>query len=200
MLLVQWLRFLSIVLGVIVFGLGMFLIWIQKTKNLTFGPNSWDWGQIIFLILAFGAVGVPLAMYDSVVFDWGQHSILVPSSGVTLSGDSVSFGVYWDVTATQRVTEIQWGEIEAGGKANVEVWIKNEGLVNLYCQASWLENSWDPPGAFTYFTMIWHFGDAPIQPGRTRKILVELLVDADIIDVNTFFFTININGDDTPPP
>lgn len=200
MLLVQWLRFFGIILGIVVGGFCGFLIWSRQTKSLTFSPTSWNWNLIIFLAISFIAVGVPLAMYDSVTFDWGQYNIVVSTSGIILTGDVVSFGIYWDVTATASVNEILWGEIEAGKKGTVEVYIKNEGLVDLYCQAYWLEDSWNPPGAFQYFNMGWSFGDTPIQPGRIRKVLVELQVSPDIEGVDNFAFTIEVHGDDVPPP
>jgi len=197
MQLIQWLRFFSIVLTAIISGLVVFMAWSRRRH--IYGPQDWSWGLIAFLIIMFGVVGVPLAMYDSVTYDWGEQIVSVPASGLVLSGEAVSFGIYWDVTATNAVTHIEWGEIEVGSSASIEIWIKNEGPVDLYCQAFWIEDSWDPPGADVFFTMIWDFGEGPIKPGRARRVSVSLFVDQDITDVTDFYFTIEVHGDYIPP-
>lgn len=197
MQLIQWLRFFSIVLVVIIMGLAVFLIWFRR--SLTYGPREWGWGLTAFLILLFSAIGTPVAMYDSVTYDWGEQTVSIPVSGLVLSGETVSFGVYWDVTATNPVTNIVWGEIEAGSSADIGVWIKNEGPVDLYCQAFWIEDSWDPPGVHVFFTMGWEFGEGPIKSGRARFVPVSLHVDATITGVTDFYFEIEVHGDYIPP-
>ena len=117
---------------------------------------------------------------------------------------SLDFDFYWDVTATDPVTQIDWG-IVYPGSTNVTIYIRNFGnvpLIGSLNTSDW--QAWDklyngtlvesPENASDYLSVTWNFGSTPLKPGRSRRTTLTLWVDSTIHDIYRFAFTILITG------
>jgi len=105
---------------------------------------------------------------------------------------TIDIGVFWDVTCTQKCDNIDWGTLTPGQNKTVTVYVKNTGSGSI--TGSFNTSDWVPPLAADYISVIWNFGDKPLDPGRVRKTDFTLIVSRDIHDVTTFYFTITVTG------
>jgi len=146
------------------------------------------------LFISSGILGVLIAVLAgilgmSLTFEGAQVFYRIPTGAQMLS---VGVGVFWDVTCTAPVTQIDWGALAPGETANVTVYVKNTG--NGPISGSISTDSWVPEGAGQYFDLTWNFGVAVLEPGRVRKTSIFLYVHPDITGINSFSFVIIITG------
>lgn len=192
---IHFLRFIAIVLGTGVVALLLFMVAAYASKSKVFSPNTWSTNVILSLIITGSLLGIGIGLIDSRIFDPITGTVTIPSSGIMLLGDT-DFEIYWDVTATNEVTMVEWGILEPGGNGTVQFWVKNEGNVDIYCEIG--SDSWTPPGSDQYFDLTWNFGDTPISQYRSRKVTLELHVHDDVTEITDFTFDIIIYGATTP--
>ena len=105
---------------------------------------------------------------------------------------TVDIGVFWDVTATQKVVSIDWGTLMPGENKTITVWVKNTGGSPI--TGSFNTSDWVPPEAADYISLKWDFGTEPLQPGRVRETNFILMVAKDIHDITNFYFLITVTG------
>lgn len=178
-----------------VMSLLTFISAAYASKSKTFSPQTWTKKVILTTTLTSGLVGAGIGALDSTTFEPETDFATIPTSGVMTAGN-VTIEVYWDVTATNPVSQIAWGVLDAGENATVQFWVKNEGTKDLYC---WLvSDDWIPPEAGPYFDLTWDFGDTPVGKGRARKVTIELHVHTDITGIEDFSFNVIIWGSDVP--
>ena len=191
------LRFGVIVLATIIMGLPPFLLLTYKDKVL--GTRAWTVKFTAGLLSILALFGSGFASYDYMAFDAVPQTTSIHTVGIMLAGDA-DFGVYWDSTATNPATEIDWGILEPGLTGSATFYIKNEGASNLYAEAVWDIPSWIPPGADQYFDLTWDFDTKMLRPGFAQRTVLELHVHDDIAGIEDFSFEIIITGDDQPFP
>jgi len=105
---------------------------------------------------------------------------------------TIEIGVFWDITATQKVDSIDWGSLQPGENKTVTIYVKNTGggpITGSFNTADWV-----PVLAANYISLKWDFGLTPLEPGRVRETHFTIMVSKDIRDVTTFYFTIIVTG------
>lgn len=192
---IQFLRFGVIVLGTIMIGLLFFIAVARLSKGAASSASTWSSNVIVSIMLTAGLLGAGIGFADSLIFNPVTDTVIIPSSGIMLVGE-VDFGIYWDVTATSKVTRVEWGDLQPGDVGVVEFWIRNEGNSDLYCDTG--TDVWVPSGSEQYFDLTWNFGDTPIRQYRPRKVVMELHVHSDITGIHEFTFDIIVYGDTVP--
>jgi hypothetical protein len=195
--LIRVFRFGIIVLSTIILGLltPVGAWFVSKTETLA--PEKWTARFMAIIVAISGVTGGAIGAYDYMAFDPTPSSVTIYAVGVVLTGN-VSFGVYWDPTALNPVTHIDWGELEPGQLANKTIYIKNEGDVTIYATTFWDEESWTPTGGCQYFDLSWDFGNKTVRPNFARRVILQLHVHDDIMGITDFSFDIVIDADDTP--
>lgn len=109
---------------------------------------------------------------------------------------STGIEVYSDMVLSQKLTSIDWGNIEVGGTAYVDCWIKNTKNTNI--TLSFQTTNWLPDKAQLYLMF-----SADILPGRiiapkeTVQVRLTLNVDDQISDVEYFEFDIIVTANRT---
>ncbi|KKL01322.1 hypothetical protein LCGC14_2627110 [marine sediment metagenome] len=191
------LRFGVIVLAMVTMGLPPLLLLIYRDKHL--GIQAWSPKFTATLLSILALFGSGVAGYDYMAFDAVPQTTSIQTVGIMLAGDA-DFGVYWDSTATNPVTGIEWGELEPGLTGSSTFYIKNEGASNLYAEAVWTIASWIPSGASQYFDLTWDFDTKMLRPGFAQRTVLELHVHDDITGIEDFSFEIIITSDDQPFP
>lgn len=169
--------------------------------------NISRWAKVIPTAMSIATVALSgVATWNAVSGGTEQYLMLVPSSGVTVMGN-VSLGIYWDVTGTRAVTEVDWGVFELCPNAapisnNVKIWVRNNGNRELYVSVTWDDTSWQPPEAMQYFELTFgsdpNFLNSPLKPNRARELYLYLKLDPSITDIESFSFDILIIGQDEP--
>ena len=105
---------------------------------------------------------------------------------------SINIDVYWDITATQVVESIDWGELKPGGNKTITFYVKNTGGYTI--TGSFNTTSWEPPFAADFISLSWDFGDWPLLPDRVRTTHLTIHVDPTIENVTNFYFTLIVTG------
>ena len=182
-------------LGTILVALILFVVAAYSSRSEAFSANTWTSEVIRAIVVVATLLGAGIGGVDFMIFNPVTGTVTITSSGVMLVGD-VEFEVYWDVTATNEVTMVEWGDLEPGDVATVEFWVKNEGSSNLYCDTG--TDEWVPSESEQYFDLTWDFGDTPVGSGRSRKVTMQLFVDENITGIDAFYFNIIIYGDIAP--
>jgi hypothetical protein len=110
---------------------------------------------------------------------------------------AVGVGVYWDLTCTSPVTEIDWGVRSPGDLAGVTVYIKNTKNTNATLSV-WSGN-WTPANASSYLTFSWNLTiNQTILVGQVVPAQFQLLVATNITGIYTFDFYIVVTATEKP--
>jgi hypothetical protein len=122
------------------------------------------------------------------------RSIYQTSSTISSVGTfkAIGIGVYWDSSLTNRVTEINWGLLEAGDKKSFTIYISNEGNAPLTLSIS--TSNWNPPSAANYVTLTWSSTGQTINVGATAQLTLTLTVSEGVSGINSFDFDITAVG------
>jgi len=113
----------------------------------------------------------------------------IPSVGTV---KTIGVGAYWDITCTNKVTEIDWGLLEPGETANVTIYLKNEG--NAPIALSMSTENWNPSNASKYIALQWSYRGETVNPGKAIEVALVLSVNSTITGVTDFRFDIIIIG------
>jgi len=105
---------------------------------------------------------------------------------------AVGFGIYWDVSLTDRVSFIDWGVLEPGSTKNIVIYIRNEGNSPMNLSMSTL--NWNPSAAPSYITLMWDYLNQTINANQTVQVTLTLRVDPKITGITNFSFDIVIMG------
>jgi len=108
---------------------------------------------------------------------------------------SVGIEIYTDITLTEKLTSIDWGDINVGGTAYVDCYIKNTKNTNI--TLSFSTTNWLPSRAQLYLSCN---GDIPankiIEPKQAVKTRITLVVSEQISDIEQFSFDIIITANE----
>lgn len=106
--------------------------------------------------------------------------VIIGATGVVAER---GIGVYWDITATQKITTISWGTLGAGSTKNVTIYIRNEldAPILLYVDAI----NWEPLEIFQYLHLNWTFGTNYLKVMRVRQVIITLGVDWNVTTLFT---------------
>jgi hypothetical protein len=139
----------------------------------------------VSIILAIAA----LAIIGTLVFAILPASQKIPNTGKV---KAIGVGVYWDSSCSQKVSLIEWGSLEPGGKKDKNVYIRNEG--NVPVVLSMTTDSWTPSSASSYIKLSWNRGGYVLNSTTLVQADLTLSVLSTISGVGNFTFNIIING------
>lgn len=97
---------------------------------------------------------------------------------------SIIINVYSDVECTQPLTQIVWGDIEAGSGSQATVYVKNDGQTSATLTLS--SNNWNPSTLQNYLTLGWDYSGQAINSGKVLEITLSLIVDSDCPPTSSF--------------
>ncbi len=105
---------------------------------------------------------------------------------------TVEIDVYSDIGCTKVITNVAWGEIEAGSSSNKNIYIKNNGDTNVVLMLS--SDNWSPSGAATYMTLSWNYDGSTLSPSEVKQVKLTLSVNSACPELSNFGFDIVIIG------
>ena len=103
---------------------------------------------------------------------------------------TVGVEAYWDIGCTDKVTEIDWGNIEPGSQTETTFYVKNQG--NTPVTLSLGVEAWSPSEAQNYMSIDWDYDGSSVNPGASIPVQITLAVSAEITGITAFSFQIII--------
>jgi len=137
---------------------------------------------LLLIVIAF-ATSLPLA---------GRLLLNIFQIQTTGKINAVGIAVYSDQAATQPLTSINWGELYAGASTTKQVYLVSLG--NVPANLTLTSGNWNPPTAAQYLTVTWNYTAPTIQPQQKICVAFTLTVSNQIIDIESFSFTLNITA------
>lgn len=104
----------------------------------------------------------------------------------------VEIDIYNDLECTQIMSDISWGEIEAGETSTATIYVKNSGETGVTLSLD--SENWSPSNAEDYMDLDWDYDNTNLQIGEVRGITLTLDVDADCPAMSGFVFDVVIIG------
>ena len=114
----------------------------------------------------------------------------LPSRGTIVS--SINVEIYSDPACHQKLTSIDWGDIEPGGTSSQTIYIKNAGDKPLVLQMT--TDNWNPSEADGPITVTWNRENANIASGQSGPAVLTLSVSSTISGITDFSVDIVIIG------
>ena len=105
---------------------------------------------------------------------------------------TVEIDIYSDQACTQTLTNIVWGEIEAGESSSETIYVKNNGETGVVLSLE--TDNWTPSNSQNYMTLDWDYDAASISPGQVEAIVLNLSVGGSCPPMSSFNFNIVIIG------
>lgn len=105
---------------------------------------------------------------------------------------AVGVEVYWDSSATQIVTSINWGIVEPNSTVEKTVFVKNPGNVPVTLNLS--TANWNPANASNFITLSWNYTGFLVDPDMVVPVVLTLSVSAEITGIKSFSFDIIISA------
>ena len=153
------LRFAVILLGSALIGslvaLGVHFYGLSKPKASKAREYGSDIAWLVFIIAVFTVGGLGAGLITSLQTDNTPAPTRIPSALTvrTAAGEDIEINFYWDVLGQNRITSLDYGEIEEMGSSSLETWVRNEALIDV-----WLTLSWEnliPVDADHYINLSW---------------------------------------------
>ena len=121
-----------------------------------------------------------------------NNTILSFSSTPPPPEPKIEIDIFSNQACTELMTDVEWGEIEAGGKSNVHIFIKNRGDTDVII--SLITENWSSSMAENNMDLVWNYNGIPIKPNEVTAVTLTLSVDPDCQELNSFGFDIIIIG------
>jgi hypothetical protein len=139
--------------------------------------------EYLFMALVFVTAGAIIA----------SNYFQVPSLRSVSAIEASSLGVYWDPGLSEPADFIDWGLLRPGEATNVTLYLVNEtpSPVNLSMSAS----EWSPSSASGQMYLTWSHEGRLLVPGAVLESDLSLTVSPDIVDIETFSFTIHLTAE-----
>jgi len=107
--------------------------------------------------------------------------------------EAYSLGIYWDPGLSEPADSIEWGMLRPGEATNVTLYLVNEtpSPVTLSLSAS----DWSPASASGQMYLAWSHEGKLMVPGAVLESDLSLIVSPDIVDIETFSFTLLLTAE-----
>ena len=105
----------------------------------------------------------------------------------------VAFELYKDAQLSEKLTQIDWGELQPGSHKDVKVWLQNGGSTPFIIMYD--DHDWIPPEADNFITLSWDYNGSPIQQREVRAITLSLTVSEDIQGIYEYSFDITFSAE-----
>lgn len=140
-------------------------------------------GVIICLLL--------LAGVNSMFSQNGTGGALASSGLIAYSG----LEFFTDLSLETKVSSVNWGSLEPGSSASVDLVIYNQGGSPLVL--SYSSEKWDPPAAQQFFDLSWDYSGDPLGAHEALEISFVLQLSGDISEssgIESFSFDVVVMG------
>ena len=101
-------------------------------------------------------------------------------------------GVYQDISCTENVNRISWGEIQSGSSVSQTVYIKNKSP--SLCSLSLTTSNWTPSAASNCLHLGWNYSGQKIVQNEVIPIELTLTVSENAPEIANFSFNIIITS------
>ena len=105
---------------------------------------------------------------------------------------TVEIDIYSDQACTQTLSNIAWGQVEAGASATATMYVKNSGETGVTLSLD--TRNWTPSNAPNYMTLTWNYDGTSITPGQIKQITLTLTLSSSCPPMSGFSFNIIIIG------
>jgi hypothetical protein len=105
---------------------------------------------------------------------------------------NVNIDVYQDSGCNTILSEVVWGTIIAGGRSNAQMYVKNNGDVEVILSLA--SDNWSPVSASDYMSLSWDYDGQTLQPGEVVGITLSLDTSASCPEYSNFGFDIVVIG------
>ena len=188
---IQWARYLVIVLGSVLMGLVGFLGVSHYTKSSALAARNWTFKFILVIagisaLVGAGIAGIDMAMIAINTAAPVGASATVPSyvTVMTPDGEEIAIELSWDVLGQNPVESVVWGTVEIETTAQTEFWIKNAATVDVWL--TYNTTNWLPPEGNESLTLRWdrvNLNDWAIINGDWSIVQDELQTSAGVREV-----------------
>jgi len=137
------------------------------------------------LIICFVALQLINVM---TIAEEAQH--ISSSGGNVVSPEGM--GVYQDEALTQKVTHIDWGELQPDDTANKTFYLKNEGVSLLTLNLTTI--NWQPANASIFIICSWNMEGVKLSPSETVQVILTLHVSPNISGITEFSYDTVFSG------
>ena len=120
------------------------------------------------------------------------YTVMLQNPGNVTNIQTVDIEAYWDTDLKNKVTTIDWGNIEAGTSKNVTIYLLNSGNTDI--RLSMNTTNWSPTNASEYITLDWDYQDQILNPNQLLKTILTLNVDPNAQGITSFSFDITITA------
>jgi len=120
------------------------------------------------------------------------YTIMLQYPGNMTNIQTVDIEAYWDTDLTNKVTTIDWGNIEAGATKNVTIYLLNKG--NTHIRLSMNTTNWSPQNASQHITLNWNYQNQTINPNQQLKTTLTLSASPTTQGITTFSFDATITA------
>ena len=104
----------------------------------------------------------------------------------------IEIDIYSNYECTNVLTNVEWGEIEAGESSSSTIYVKNNGDTSV--TLSLTTENWSSNTAQDNMNLSWDFDGNPVQSGEVVEVTLSLSVDPDCPELDNFGFDIIIIG------
>jgi hypothetical protein len=105
---------------------------------------------------------------------------------------TIEIDVYSDSSCTNIMSDVEWGEIEAGGDSNTLIYVKNNGDTNVIISLT--TENWSSSNAQSNMDLSWNYDGSNIEPNEVVPVTLILSVDSGCPEMSSFGFDIVIIG------
>ena len=104
----------------------------------------------------------------------------------------IEIDIYSNQACTSTLTNVEWGEIEAGSHSNSVIYVKNNGDVSVIISLT--SENWSSSVASNNMVLSWDYDGTPLMSDEVRQITLTLSVDPDCPELSSFGFDIVLIG------
>jgi hypothetical protein len=105
---------------------------------------------------------------------------------------NVEIDIYSDPECQFLMSNVEWGEIEAGDNSHIQIYIKNNGETSVIISLE--SENWSSETAQENMDLSWDYNGSPISTGDVLPVTLTLNVNDDCPEFDSFGFDIIIIG------
>lgn len=120
------------------------------------------------------------------------YTIMLQNPGNVTNIQTVDIEAYWDANLTNKVTAIDWGNIEVGATKNVTIYLLNSGNTDI--RLSMNTKNWSPQDASQHITLNWDYQNQTINPNQQLKTTLTLNASPTTQGITSFSFDATITA------
>ena len=140
------------------------------------------------ILTSAGFIAIAIVITAIIIY---SYSVSL-SGGGTIISDTAGIQIYGDYALTKEIKAVNWGELHPNNRAEVTLWIKNNGTVPV--RLTMFADSWNPSNAENYLTITWTYNDSLLNPSSYMAIDMILDVSPNVTGITDFSCIVHITG------